>query len=229
MRFQRPRIRTILILINLVVLVLPLASIGLLRLYESTLIRKTESSLIAQSAFIASIYKSAIKSNETIVGLLPNDYGNALKNKLNVKNAQWAISESIDYSRRSTLRKRKIPNPDPDQHWKPRYAVLDLSSSQILPRPGEPELIEDKALVIEIKSGQQTSDIMREAQIHTLSGMRVVNAKGLIIASTSNDSGKSILHWSEVKQSLQGLYISALRRRHSDSPNPSITSMSRGT
>lgn len=228
MKIKLPRIRSILILINLFILVLPLASIGLLRLYESTLIRKTESSLIAQSAFISAIYRARIKINEAAFGILPKIYGQEIANNY-ARQISSAISNRTQSSRRSTTRQRTVRDAEPYQRWKPRYAVLDLSTNKILPRPPDPIRSLNEALAIEITSGAATSAIMREAQVHTLSGMRLVNAKGIIIASTADDSGKSILNWLEVSQALKGLHISSLRKRHSDSPQPSLTSISRGT
>ena len=45
--------------VNLVVLCLPLGGIAVLRIYESALVRQTESELIAQAAFIASTYRAS--------------------------------------------------------------------------------------------------------------------------------------------------------------------------
>jgi signal transduction histidine kinase len=53
----RPRLRTLLLLINLVILVLPLAGLWFLRLYESALIRQTESELVAQAAVLAGAFR----------------------------------------------------------------------------------------------------------------------------------------------------------------------------
>lgn len=55
----RLRLRTVLLSLSLSVLVLPVASLQLLRIYESVLIRQTEGSLVAQSAFTVAIYRSA--------------------------------------------------------------------------------------------------------------------------------------------------------------------------
>ena len=55
----RLRLRTVLLTLSLSVLVLPVASLQLLRIYESVLIRQTEGSLVAQSAFTVAIYRSA--------------------------------------------------------------------------------------------------------------------------------------------------------------------------
>jgi signal transduction histidine kinase len=55
----RPSLRVILLLINLVVMLLPLGGIAWLRLYESALVRQTESELLAQGAVVAAAYKAA--------------------------------------------------------------------------------------------------------------------------------------------------------------------------
>jgi hypothetical protein len=59
---QKPyfRLRTLLLLVNLFVLVVPVGSIYAFRLYENELVRQTESELIAQGAFITALYKSAL-------------------------------------------------------------------------------------------------------------------------------------------------------------------------
>jgi signal transduction histidine kinase len=54
---RRLSIGTALVLMNLAVLVLPLSGIWTLRLYQSALIRQTESELIAQAAIIAAAYR----------------------------------------------------------------------------------------------------------------------------------------------------------------------------
>jgi len=53
---RRIRLRSLLLFINLLLLALPLAGIWFLRLYESALIRQTESELVAQSAVLAGAY-----------------------------------------------------------------------------------------------------------------------------------------------------------------------------
>lgn len=60
LRWPKPRLRTLLILSNVLILLSPLAGIQLLRLYESALVRQTESALIAQGAFVAAAYRSLL-------------------------------------------------------------------------------------------------------------------------------------------------------------------------
>jgi signal transduction histidine kinase len=59
---RRLSIGTALVLMNLAVLVLPLSGIWTLRLYQSALIRQTESELIAEAAIIAAVYRTAWRS-----------------------------------------------------------------------------------------------------------------------------------------------------------------------
>jgi len=53
----RPRLRTVLLTVNLVVLLLPLLGIAALRLYEDELIRSTESQLLAQGALVREVFR----------------------------------------------------------------------------------------------------------------------------------------------------------------------------
>ena len=60
LRLRRlPGIRSLLLATYLAVLLLPVAGIGILRLYESALIRQTEAELLAQAAVLAAAYRAA--------------------------------------------------------------------------------------------------------------------------------------------------------------------------
>ena len=61
LRPLRPRLATILIIVNLAVVLLPLGSIAFLRIYENQLIQETERELIAQAAFIAAAYERRMR------------------------------------------------------------------------------------------------------------------------------------------------------------------------
>ena len=60
---RRLSVGTILLLMNMVLLALPLSGILALRLYESALIRQTESELIAQGALVAASYHAVWHAN----------------------------------------------------------------------------------------------------------------------------------------------------------------------
>ncbi|MEM1383065.1 MAG: ATP-binding protein [Pseudomonadota bacterium] len=59
-RKYRPRVALVLIAVNLVIVLLPLASLVFFRIYESQLVRETETELIAQAAVLAAAYKQGI-------------------------------------------------------------------------------------------------------------------------------------------------------------------------
>lgn len=56
---RKPRILAVLLLANLALLVLPLGGLWMLRLYESALVRQTETELISQAAIIAAAQRAA--------------------------------------------------------------------------------------------------------------------------------------------------------------------------
>jgi signal transduction histidine kinase len=56
---RKPRILTVLLAMNLVLLALPLGGLWMLRLYDSALLRQTEAELVAQAAVIGSAYRAA--------------------------------------------------------------------------------------------------------------------------------------------------------------------------
>lgn len=57
-----PRLRTLLLLSNLTVLALPLAGLWALHLYESALVRQTESELLAQAAVVAAAFRLGLET-----------------------------------------------------------------------------------------------------------------------------------------------------------------------
>ncbi|HSW14844.1 MAG TPA: ATP-binding protein [Solimonas sp.] len=210
---SRLSLRTILLLINLVILALPLGGISWLRLYESALIRQTESELIAQGAFVAAAYVAIAErltspgGGDPVAANLPlEDYGYVLV--------------------------APPPAADPQGRWRPRAAVLDLANDPVLPRPPEAAPSADTLDPLAWRVGQELAPMLQRAQRTTLAGIRVVDYRGLIVASTrdgdSDDSGLSLLGYEELQQALRGLPGSRLRRRDSPQAAPALDSISRG-
>jgi signal transduction histidine kinase len=96
------RLRTVLIIVNVLVLALPVAGVQLLRIYESALVRQTESALIAQGVFVAAFYRALFA-----------DLGEA---------------DLVKHSTALSPEHRR----DHTATWHPRPAVLDLADSDIL-------------------------------------------------------------------------------------------------
>lgn len=103
-----PRLRTVFIAVNLVLLIIPLGGILLLRLYESVLVRRTESDLIAQGALLAAAFRSEIR-REIVARNLPPP-GHLLP----------------------------PGEPRPSERLAPLAASLDLARDAVLPPPPEP-------------------------------------------------------------------------------------------
>lgn len=197
---RRPRLHSLLFTVNLAILVLPLSGIALLRVYESVLVRQTESELIAQAAFVREIFTSALDRQKN-----------------------WQQS----YERHS-LYSEKLAKADPDQRWRPRPPKLDLSVHTIWQKPSSPLPGQKAPNPLVREAGKETMAIMRSAQVTTLAAMRLVDIHGTIIASTSANLHQSLSHWNEVQRALKGELVSLMRQRVSDEPVPPLQSISRG-
>lgn len=190
----RPRLRTVLISLNLLVLALPLAGIQVMRLYESALVRQTESELIAQAAFIAAAYRSAF---DRVLAYEP------------ASQAGQVGSELERHSR------APASLPASNQGWQYRAPVLDLADSKILPPQPEPAPLPDGmrpdslAYII----GQDLESILKDAQRMTLAAIRIVDYQGVVVATTGEDRYLQLSDTEEVALALEGRHVSRLRRK----------------
>lgn len=130
----RFRLRTILIVLSLFVLVLPVVGIQALRLYESALVRQTESALIAQTAFVAASFRSRFLEAARPAGAL----------------------DDLDAHSRSLL------HPEGSAGAR-RLAVLDLADADLLPSfpIGGTEATAD---VVAATAGQALTPILGDVQ-----------------------------------------------------------------
>jgi signal transduction histidine kinase len=189
----RPRLRTLLLLINLMVLALPLAGVFVLRVYESALIRQTESELIAQAAVIEAIYEGAFE-------------------RLTDPREAGTVSVPADYG--LPLRYRAPPTPGGNRRF--RSAQLDLAGDTIYPPPPDPEATPDLPDSLARNIGRELTPVLRRAQLYTLAGIRIVDPNGIVVASTSEDIGDRLPDRAEVLRALEGEPVSMLRRRGSE-------------
>jgi signal transduction histidine kinase len=210
----RLRLRSILLLTNLVILALPLGGITWLRLYESALIRQTESELIAQAAFVSASYRSIAER------LTAPDSGDPIAANRALEDYGYVLVASPQ-------------GRDPGEHWRPRAPVLDLAEDRILPTAPPPEPGEHNADPLAWRIGQELNPILQQAQRSTLAGIAVVDYRGVVVASTrdrgEDDLGLSLLNHEELRRALGGEEVSTLRARRSDQPAPPLDSISRGS
>lgn len=205
MSLSRPRLklRYLLLAVNLAVLWLPLLGLEALRLYDSALVRQTESELIAQAAFVAASYRAALARLAPQAAADPA-YGVPLT-------APW-----------------RVPH-DGETRWRPRPARLDLAEDAVQPPPPDtlaPSQPPDPyARVV----GQELQALLHDAQVITLAGIAVTDARGTVVATTGPSLDRSLAAFEEVRRALTGEPVSLLRRRIPDSAPPAIDSISRGT
>lgn len=98
------RLRTILLIVNLAVLVLPLGSAFFFRFYENELVRQTELELISQGALLAASYKQELLSyigNKDEYGLLATK-----KSPVELDELYAPINPQLDLSRTIVLPRR---------------------------------------------------------------------------------------------------------------------------
>ncbi len=205
MSLSRPRLklRDLLLAVNLAVLWLPLLGLEALRLYDSALIRQTESELIGQAAFVAASYRAALtrRAPQTLADL---DYGVPLAGR-------W--------------RERY----DVDARWRPRPAQLDLAEDSIRPPPPDPISSSAPSDPHARAVGEELQTLLHDAQIMTLAGIAITDAQGTVVATTGSSLGRSLTPFEEVRRALDGEPVSLLRQRIPDASPPAIDSISRGS
>ena len=176
----RLRLRTVLLVVSLFVLVLPVASVQLLRLYESALLRQTESALITQAAFISASYRAAYD-----IVLDP-----------------------------ATTHSSTSPRA-------PRLPQLDFVESPVHP-PFPPAVAAPAADPLALRAGTILTPVLKDPQTLALADVRVIDASGIVVATTGSDLGLSIARSDEVVEALAGVDSSRLRRREPEQEPPPI-------
>ena len=197
-------LRSLFVLLGLLVLFIAGAGLVLFRVYDNQLIRQTEAELIAQGTSVASSYKQAVLAAMAQQSAADSSYGNA-------------IVEAF----------RGLY--DPSLPLRPRPATLALGSEAVRP-PAEaarpPALPPDP---LALAAGAALAPILQETKQTTLAGIRVVDFRGTVVASSNLELGQSLAHREEVRRALAGERVSLFRRRVSDEPAPSYGSLSRET
>ena len=183
----RPRLSTLLLAVNLILLIAPLSGVFAMRLYESALLRQTESALLSQTAFIAASYRAALERNRT-----SSLDGGGLSHPVDPAFA-------VDTSK--------------GEPWRPRPPVLDLARDKPLPPAPVPRRTPSPTHWLPEAVGKDISPVIVEAHRFTLSSIRVLDHRGTIVASTAENVGRSVAHLPEVERALRGEIVSLLREK----------------
>lgn len=198
------RLRSILLIVMLAIMALPLGGLYFFRIYENELVQQTELELIAQAAVLAATFRQMVREDGE------EDYGY-------IQFSRSLTSPSAPYRKDVTDK----------NYYTPVMPSVDLIDPISPPRPEA--LPTTKAVdPLARELGERMTQILQDTQQITLSGLRLLDLNGTIIAGRS-DVGLSFAHVEEVKQALQGQYASVIRQRNSDDPPPPLYSISRGT
>jgi signal transduction histidine kinase len=183
-----PRIRTLLLATYLAVLLLPVAGIGILRLYDSALIRQTESELLAQAAVLAAAYRSAWLERAPTGALAA------------MPKAEIAWSGTPPYGA--------------SEIWTPLLPQLDLAETTILPRAADPAPAGREADAIARQVAPALTAVTNDVRRMTLAAIRIVDPWGVIVVSpATSDLGLGLAGQEEVAQALRGAPATRLRER----------------
>ena len=217
-RARAPRLRTVLLVVHLLILCLPLAGIFTFRLYESQLVRQTESELIVQGAALAAAYRVELRrtleapedEGQEVGTYTQEDYGRAVE------------------SPETTSVRHEIQD-DPEDDFDPAIPGLDLARHPVLPEdpPGRPPSSPPDALAAE--AGASLLAQLEELQRVSLAGIRVLDPDGVVVATTGTEAGQSLAHRPEVAAALAGQKASVLRHRDVSNPRAALNDIQRST
>ncbi len=202
--FPRPRLRTILLVVNIVVLGVPVLGIAALQIYDTQLVRRTEAEVISQAAHIKATAELELQMamEEAGYDAAPDGFG----------------------------RNAEIQWPDEFYDFHPVEPRLDSSRDAIRVPEGDPEPPRGAPDPIMRQVGERLEPYLQQAQRTTLSGMHIVDWQGNVVATT-NDSQRemSLYHHEEVERALDGEIVHILRRRERIPEHTSLESLSRET
>jgi len=134
----------------------------------------------------------------------------------------WLEARGIE---RDALPEYRPPGQERD-NFTPYAAILDLNYRVLEPSAdateARVELDPAKAL-----AGERMLPLLERAQRFNLSGVRILDERGCVLATSRGPVGYCLTDRSEVATALQGRYAAVVRRRISDEPTPALTDIRR--
>jgi signal transduction histidine kinase len=112
------------------------------------------------------------------------------------------------------------PHPDPGD-FAPIVAQIDFDEPTLASGPTSFPHSEPRDGPSE-RAGRAIEPLLRRAQAFNLSGVRVLDARGCVVATTRGELGACMSGLPEVKAALGGRYRALLRERISDEPTPPL-------
>jgi signal transduction histidine kinase len=198
----RPGLRLLFVVLGLLVLLLAGGGLLLFRAYDNQLVRATEAELLSQGAFVSARFREAIQAERIARGRQSDPYGVPINPRF----------QSL--------------HTDPPTHISAR---LDLWTDSITPSTDQSGPSDKPADAIATVAGNAITPILMQGTAVSLSGIRVVDFQGIVVASSRGELGHDRSGRDEIRRALAGEYVHLLRSRVSDSPAPAYSSISRGT
>ena len=209
----RPNILLLLLGVAVTVPVAPALVIAQLRLYSDALVHETERSLIAESVQIGESWRQ--RWADATGQHIPDE--------------PLVDPDLAGLTDESTETMRSIPYVSgalPTLAFAPVQPEIDLRKG-IAPRMPPPTRWAEDRDGLEWRIGRQFSQILRRAKRMNLSGARVLDENGCVVASSGSDLGACFDDLPEVQAALRGEYEAVARQRNSDRPVPPLGSMRR--
>ncbi len=184
----RVRIRTIVLVVNIIVLLMPLAGIAFLRIYDNELVRQTEASLLGQAAVLRSTYLRVL-------------FGELNR----AERANYGID-------------RETRPPEPESPELGRFPPsLDVTVDPTYPPTVEAVEYKGDADPKAAQAGRNIYDVLRDANEMLGATISVVNYRGQVVSATGLSMlGKSINHRPEVQAALRGEVVRMMQERASE-------------
>jgi signal transduction histidine kinase len=117
---------------------------------------------------------------------------------------------------------------DDNEYYHPIPASLDLAKDEVLPPRPDPIASSRPANSVGEAAGRQIISTIKSATKITMTGIRVMDFQGIVVATSREELGMSYAHLPEVNLALKGKNSSLLRARLSDE-DPPFASISRKT
>jgi signal transduction histidine kinase len=113
-----------------------------------------------------------------------------------------------------------------------RYAPIALLAEHITEQsPSEPAEFPrappELPATVAFRAGRAVEPVLRRAQVHNLSAIRILDPGGCVVATTRGDAERCLVGLPEVERAKTGRYAAVLRARVSDEPPPPLESLSR--
>lgn len=191
---RRPRLRTVLTVLAVVILFLPVVVIY--RVFETELARQTEAELYAQAAFIEAAVIAALGEELALQAELGS----------RVRFGKWATAQGY---------RAALPELLPSAaRFKPVALTVDPTRQPVLPVPRYPDLVDERPVDPLIEAvGQRVEPLLAKAQQRTLASAKVLDQWGRVVAATNGERGVVAEDMPEVDAALAGRPASVLRAR----------------